>query len=302
MRSKRWLVALLVVAACALLLLRGHQAAHSAANGGYPDGPSPPGQAIDPALFSRGACMAYAPVNGDRHETVFLDAGHGGIDPGGVGTEDGTTVAESTVNLPIEMDTMEILRAQGYRVIVSRTANTSVTKLSPADVIDGTLTWQGVAADVAARDVCANLARADILIGIYMDAGSPGVGGCLTGYDADRPFSAENLRLATLLQGDVLGAMNAQNWGVPDQGVLSDTGLGSTLTSSSAGYGHLLLLGPAEAGYFTTPSEMPGALIEPLYLTDPSEASIAQSAPDQQVIALAIAKAVGQYFAPGHPG
>ena len=302
MRPKRGLVALLVAAACVLLLLRGHPAAHTAASAGYPDGPSPPGQAIDPALFSRGACMAYAPVNGDRHETVFLDAGHGGIDPGGVGTEDGTTVTESTVNLPIEMGTMEILRAQGYRVVVSRTENTTVTRLSPADVVDGTLTWQGVAADVAARDVCANLARADVLIGIYMDAGSPGVAGCLTGYDADRPFSAENLRLATLLQDDVLGAMNAQGWHVPNQGVLPDTGLGSTLTSSSAGYGHLLLLGPAEAGYFSTPSEMPGALIETLYLTDPAEASIAESSQDQQVIALAIAKAVNQYFASSSPG
>jgi N-acetylmuramoyl-L-alanine amidase len=302
MRPKRGLVALLVAAACVLLLLRGHQAAHTATTAGYPDGPSPPGQAIDPAVFSRGACMAYAPVNSDRHETVFLDAGHGGIDPGGVGTEDGTTVAESTVNLPIEMDTMGILRAQGYRVVVSRTENTSVTRLSPADVVDGTLSLQGVAADVAARDICANMARADVLIGIYMDAGSPGVAGCLTGYDADRPFSAENLRLASLLQDDVLGAMNARGWDVPDQGVLSDTGLGSTLTSSSAGYGHLLLLGPAEAGYFSTPSEMPGALIEPLYLTDPAEASIADSAPDQQVIALAIAKAVGQYFARGPRG
>lgn len=43
---------------------------------------------------------------------------------------------------------------------------------------------------------------------------------------------------------------------------------------------------------------MPGALIEPLYLTDPSEASIAASTPGQQVIALAIAEAVDQYFGP----
>jgi N-acetylmuramoyl-L-alanine amidase len=56
------------------------------------------------------------------------------------------------------------------------------------------------------------------------------------------------------------------------------------------------------AGYFSTPSEMPGALIEPLYLTDPSEASIAASAQGQQVIALAIAEAVDQYFAPANPG
>jgi N-acetylmuramoyl-L-alanine amidase len=304
MRPRSGLVILLVAGVCVLFLVRGPApAGHTVVDSAYPDVSSPGPRAIDPAIFSPGACMAYAPANRSRHETVFLDAGHGGVDPGGVGSDgSGATVEESTVNLPIELDTMEILRAQGYRVVVSRTENTSVTRLSPADVTDGTLTLQGVAADVAARDVCADRARAGLLIGIYMDAGAAGTAGCLTGYDADRPFSAENLRLATLLQDDVLGAMNAHGWAVPDQGVLPDTGLGSTLTSSSAAYGHLLLLGPAEAGYFSTPSEMPGALIEPLYLTDPSEALIAASAQGQQVIALAIAEAVDQYFAPANPG
>jgi N-acetylmuramoyl-L-alanine amidase len=298
MRPRTGLVVLFVAAACALFLLRGPASAgHTAVGSDPPDVSSPGPQAIDPAIFSPGACVAYAPANGNRHETVFLDAGHGGVDPGGVGSDgSGGIIEESAVNLPVELDTMEILRAQGYRVVVSRTENTTVTRLTPADRYDGALTLQGVGADVAARDICANMAGADVLIGIYMDAGSPGDAGCLTGYDADRPFSADNLRLATLLQDDVLGAMNAQGWGVPDQGVLSDSGLGSTLTSSSAAYGHLALLGPPEAGYLSTPSEMPGALIEPLYLTDPAEASIAASAQGQQVIALGIAKAVGQYF------
>jgi N-acetylmuramoyl-L-alanine amidase len=44
---------------------------------------------------------------------------------------------------------------------------------------------------------------------------------------------------------------------------------------------------------------MPGALIEPLYLTGPSEGSVAVSAQGQQVIAGAIARAVTQYAA-GH--
>jgi hypothetical protein len=26
--------------------------------------------------------IAYLPASGDRHQTVFLDAGHGGLDPG----------------------------------------------------------------------------------------------------------------------------------------------------------------------------------------------------------------------------
>jgi len=256
------------------------------------------GQAVDPALFSPGACVAFAPTAGDRHETVFLDAGHGGIDPGAVGTtQNGTPVSESAVNLPIELDTMAILRAEGYRVVVSRTRNTSVTRLTRADVSGGLLTTAGAFADVAARDVCANLARADVLVGIYMDGGYEGQGGSLTGYDADRPFSAENLRLATLVQHDVLTAMNAQGWQIPDGGVLPDSGLGSATSAAAQAYDHLLLLGPAQAGYFSTPSTMPGALIEPLYVTDPFEASIAVSAQGQHVIAGGIAKAVSQYFA-----
>jgi N-acetylmuramoyl-L-alanine amidase len=254
-------------------------------------------QAIDPALFSPGACMAFPPTSGDQHETVFLDAGHGGIDPGAVGTtESGASVTESTVNLAIELDALADLRARGYRVVVSRTENTTVTRLTSGDTDGGLLTSQGVHNDVAARAVCANMAKANVLVGIYMDSGEPWNAGCVTGYDQDRPFSAGNLRLANLVQGDVLGAMNARGWGIPNEGVQPDTGLGSASDAAAENYGHLMLLGPAEAGYFATPSQMPGALIEPLFLTDPFEAAIAASAHGQQVIAKALTKAIGQYL------
>ena len=91
--------------------------------------------------------------------------------------------------------------------------------------------------------------------------------------------------------------MNAQGWDIPSEGVQSDAGLGSALTAAAENYGHLLLLGPAKAGYFSTPSQMPGALIEPLFLTDPFEGSIAASAHGQHVIAGAIAQGVSQYLA-----
>jgi hypothetical protein len=79
--------------------------------------------------------------------------------------------------------------------------------------------------------------------------------------------------------------------------------MGSTLSAAGASYGHLLLLGPADPGYFTTPSQMPGALIEPLFITDPFEASAADSARGQRLIADGIARAAVQYFArPASPG
>jgi len=259
------------------------------------DAPTP----VDSAFFAHGACISYPPTKGNRHLTVFLDAGHGGLDPGSVGTtQSGKTIYEADLTLPVELSAMARLRAKGFTVVVSRTRNSLVARMK-ADDVDGTLlTARGVHADVAARAICANDAHADILIGIYFDAGARNNAGSVTGYDAVRSFASKNLRLATLVQDDVLAAMNRHGWGIPDAGVKTDDTLGSSLNSAAVTYGHLLLLGPADRGFFSTPSRMPGALIEPLFITDPFEGSIADSKTGQSVIAAGLAQAAEQYFGP----
>ncbi len=263
------------------------------------------GRAIDAKYFEPGACVEYPPTSGDRHLTVFLDAGHGGIDPGGVGqTQSGQSIEEADETLPVELDAMNLLRARGFTVVVSRTKAETVIRPLPGDVSGGLFTVQGVHDDVAARDICANTAQADVLVGIYFDAGGSSYdAGAVTGYDTARPFSAQNLRLATLVQNDVLAAMNAQGWGIPNLGVVDDSLRGGpALRTAAPDYGHLLLLGPADPGWFTTPSEMPGALIEPLFITDPYEGSQAASPWGQAVIAGGLAQAIAQYLAPAAPG
>jgi hypothetical protein len=100
--------------------------------------------------------------------------------------------------------------------------------------------------------------------------------------------------------------MNAQGWSIPNGGVQPDSGLGSLngnpasggIAEEAAEYNHLMLIGPAMAGFFSTPSKMPGVVVEPLYLTDPYEGSIADSATGQNTIAQGIASAIEQFFAP----
>jgi N-acetylmuramoyl-L-alanine amidase len=263
------------------------------------------GRAVDPALFSAGSCISFPPTAGDRHEMVFLDAGHGGIDPGAVDrTETGHTIEEADETLPVELDASTLLRAQGFQVVVSRTGASSVARLSASDIVQGAMTEAAALHDVAARDVCANLAKAALLVGIYFDAGaSPDNAGCLTAYDPDRAFSRANLVLATLIQHDVLRAMNAHGWAIPDVGVLPDAQLGAGVgpPTAAARYHHLLLLGPAMAGYFSTPSDMPGTVVEPLFITDPFEATIAASTSGQQTIAAGIATAVEQFVRSQRP-
>jgi N-acetylmuramoyl-L-alanine amidase len=258
------------------------------------------GTALDTSLFAPGSCMAFPPTHGNRHLTVFLDAGHGGVDPGGVGaTSSGQSVYEKNLTLPVELDATKLLRAVGFRVVDSRTNGGPVSIPRAGDLSQGVYTTEGAHAEVAARDICANLGKANVLIGIYFDAGpSPQNAGSITSYDADRPFAAANKRLADLLQHDVLAAMNTQGWQIPDGGVNLDIYEGGpALTTAAANYDHLMLLGPAKAGFFATPSTMPGAVIEPLFATDPFEATIAVSHKGQEVIAGGIVQTIEQFFA-----
>jgi N-acetylmuramoyl-L-alanine amidase len=304
---------LLVVAAVVVILVAGGVAARGIRAGsktitGGPgttttqnwEGTGLTAIALDPSYFAQGACTEFVPGGGaTKDETVFIDAGHGGIDPGGTGeTSSGAEVTESVVNLAITLDAMKILTGEGYTVVVSRTEQTTVLKLASDDTDDGLLSDTGVEQDLAARDQCANMAHANLLVGLYMDAGTSDEEGSLTVYDDARPFAADNVKFADLLQADVLAKLNAQGYQIPDDGVSDDAGYGSTASEAGDSYGHLELLGPAyPVGGFTTPSEMPGALIEPLYLSDPFEATVADSSSGQQVIAEGLSQSVGQYFA-----
>jgi N-acetylmuramoyl-L-alanine amidase len=241
-------------------------------------------QTLLPGLAS-GACMSLSPTDAGPGQTIFIDPGHGGLDPGVVGGTAAHQVLEKDATLAVARRLSDLLRADGYRVVMARTQDTTVLNLTARDSVMGALTGTAVHRDLLARVACANAAEASALVSIHFDAFTdPAVGGTGTFYDSARTFSGSNRRLATTIQAALVAAL-----GTDDRGVWTDDQLAApTLTSSGSTYGHLIELGPRSAGWVDDPSQMPGVLVEPLFLTNPAEARLASDEAGQQKIATAL--------------
>ncbi len=304
--ARKAAVALVVLAAATVALLAGCSApvkprpsAELAPARGAPRQAAAPAVAVDPALFAPGACIALAPRAGNRRQTVFLDPGHGGPDTGAIGrTTGGKTIYERDVALLVALDTAALLRRDGYRVVLSRTAGATVTRLRPGVESGGVFTVAGAHDDLLARVECANLAHAAVLVSIHFNGNAdPSASGAMTFYDAARSFAASSLHLARLLQADIVSALAAGGWTALDRGVRSDATAGApALSAQGAAYGHFDVLGPRLAGYVPAPSQMPGALVEPLFITDPAQADVAAGRVGQAAIARGIAAAIDSYL------
>jgi N-acetylmuramoyl-L-alanine amidase len=240
-----------------------------------------------------GACISYPPTHAGSGQTVFIDAGHGGLDPGVVGGAGASQVLEKDATLGVATRLADLLRADGYRVVMARTSDTTVIKLSSTDSVTGSLTASAEHRDLLARAACANAAGASVLVSIHFDGFvDPSVGGTETFYDPVRPFAAASKRLATDLQAALVDEL-----ATPDRGVWTDDQLAApTLTSSGSTYNHLIELGPQAADWVESPTQMPGALVEPLFVTNPAEAKLASDPTGQQRIAQALRIGLVKYL------
>ena len=252
----------------------------------------------EPIRFQTGTCIAFAPKGRWNGHTVFLDPGHGGLDPGALVTISDRTIAEKNVTLAVGLRTLALLRQAGFRVVMSRVRDSTVARMGRPDRSGNLLTATGVHRDLVARNLCANAARASVLIGIHMDAfGDRSVTGAETIYCRDRRFGERSRQLAALIQRAVLTSFRRAGWTVPDRGIRDDHGTGApAFTTQGAAYGHWLELGPAQPPWFRHPSQMPAVIAEPLFLSNPVEARIALSQAGQLALARGLVQALTAYF------
>jgi len=289
-------LAVALVVTCVFALPKAMLATRSAVAPGGGGSESPTlvsGQVVMGGL-QPGACMSFAPSGARGTKTVFIDPGHGGLDPGVVGSAGGRQELEKDATLAVATRLSAMLRADGYRVVMARTADSSVAKLTADDSVTGAMTAAAVHRDLLDRAACANAGQASVLVSIHFDGfDDPAVGGTETFYDAARPFVAENKRLAKDLQAALVAGLGSN-----DRGVWTDDQLAApALTTSGSVYGHLIELGPPASGWVENPSQMPGALVEPLFITNPAEARLASDPAGQQRMALSLETGLQKYFA-----
>lgn len=233
---------------------------------------------------------------------VAIDPGHGGRDLGArhFDAQGHMDFTESEVNLKLALRLRDLLVARGCRVLLTRDDDTLLNPKREDVNGDGQVDHVD---ECQARVDMINAAKADLLLSIhqnafYLDTGEPAeeVGGTVTFYCADRPFSERNLRFAELIQSALIEAFRSLGHEARDRGVEEDLVLKVPDEPGS----YLILLGP-KTERIVRPCQVPGALSETLFLTHRREAELARDPVALDRLALAYADAISAYFAEAKP-
>jgi N-acetylmuramoyl-L-alanine amidase len=238
-----------------------------------PAPPSPLPTATAPVIPVTPTALAVAARSGAAGKVVALDPGHGGIETGAVANNG---LAEKDVNLRIALELAVMLRSGGFVPVLTRNSDRRVN-ISGRDLNgDGVVNTDD---DLQARVDIANAAHADILISIHNNGSADSSMRGTTIYYCDaRPFSGEDIKLAASLRTHIVGSIRAAGYNNSvDRGISDDAPLKKP-------FGHLFLLGPLTPRMARV-SNMPGALGETLYLSNPTEA--AWLARDSMIAAIA---------------
>jgi N-acetylmuramoyl-L-alanine amidase len=215
---------------------------------------------------------------------VAIDPGHGGDDYGTTGQVSGRRLIEKELTLAVARQTAEHLQRAGYRATLLRPDDASAHRGLDRNG-DGKV---DLADDLQARVDRANEAGAAILLSIHFNGSTDrSLRGPEIYYSAARPFAAENRKLAEVMMGTLSARLKETGREVKPRGVLRDSVLG----------GSLFLLGPA-GGRIARASNMPGVLVEGLFLTNPDDAALLADAATIQALARGYADGAAAYLGP----
>ncbi len=244
-------------------------------------------QAPPPEPVPATAAAVPPKPRGETRQTVVIDPGHGGIDPGAVVA----AIAEKNVVLAFGAKLKEQLEASGrYRVLMTREDDRFVP--------------------LAERVGIARAAGADLFISIHADSLTQAqeVRGATVYTGSERATDAEAARLAAKEnQSDAVAGLDASEDTQDVAGILMDLAKRETRTFSSVFARNLVeTLGgsvkmhkvPLRSAGFRVLSapDVPSVLIELGYMSSPKDAELLNSAEWRIKAVTAVAAAVDGYF------
>ncbi len=245
-------------------------------------------------------------TSGDRIRTVVIDPGHAEDEVGAAASG----VVEKHSNLEMAFRVEALLAAQGVRVILTRRAD---ERAYTGQAISG---FSATRRDLQARIDLANDSRADLFISIHSNGSLSGADrGVETYYNSQRPFSDQNRMLAATLQSSVVSEMADAGYPAVDRGHKADT----CLRAFQGRCFPLFVLGPARVttrdeviqrggsldtlGFTTVQTattsratEMPGALVELLFVSSPEDAALLRGEDSRAALARGVARGILEFL------
>ena len=224
----------------------------------------------------------------DGRNIVCVDPGHGGEDLGNVRVENGRiALQEKDIVLEHSLMLAERLREKGFEVALTRETDTEVNPSNEDVNGDGTVAPEGGPArteqidDLQARVNICNLAAADLLVSVhYNGAENEFLSGYEVWFNDDREFRGRSEAFATFMHEALQKAYAGAGYEAVDRGI---------------GIEDHVVTGPERPGELV-PSEMPGAVIEGLFLSNDEDAAFVQSDIADETLVGAYEEAVTRYF------
>lgn len=242
--------------------------------------------------------------------TVVIDPGHGAGEVGAAASG----VVEKTSNLEMAFRVEALLQAQGVRVLLTRRADERAY-VGPQD--GG---FNSTRRDLQVRIDLANDAAADLFVSIHSNgSNSAADSGIETYYNSQRPFADLNRTLAATLQAAVMGEVTAAGYPAYDRGPKDD----ACLRAFQGRCFPLFVLGPPRVttrdevirrggdpntfGFAPGQDEvgtratlMPGALVELLFVSNPSDNALLRTEDARAALARGVARGILEFLA-AHP-
>jgi N-acetylmuramoyl-L-alanine amidase len=224
----------------------------------------------------------------DGRNIVCIDPGHGGEDLGNVRLEnDRIALQEKDIVLEHSLILAERLREKGFEVVLTRETDTEVNPSNEDVNGDGEVAPEGGPArtdqldDLQARVNICNLEAADLLVSIhYNGAENEFLSGYEVWFNDERPFSGRSKAFATFMHEALAEAYADAGYDAVDRGI---------------GIEDHVVTGPERPGELV-PSEMPGSVIEGLFLSNDEDAAFIESETADETIVGAYEEAITRYF------